>query len=557
MKIEDREKMKGEADFRNKSAISIYNHYVEHLAGDNKGKLESAEKFRSDLSVYNLKDHTIRAGKNCVWDIKNCSGVPLDYNKDTGEIFVDGSDAHTLLIGATGSKKSRLVVMPMIYTLAASKETMIICDPKGEIFKRTSGYLSKEGYNIRVINLREPSKSDGWNMFTVPYRMYINDEIDKACEFINDAAINLIPIEAKDPYWDYSARDVFFGLVFLLFKLSKENCLGEESVNMKNLLHLKEELFFSHDSDDIKRTALWQLAKKDFLIRSRLNGTVICPEKTMACIISTFDQHMSCFSMQPQVIEMLSFSTFDLQKVGFGKDAIYLVVPDEKSTYHKIVNIFIKQIYEILIDNAFKRTLNNRYPVRVNFILDEFSSLPIIPDFPQMVTASRSRNIRFMLIIQSKHQLSQRYKDETDTIMSNCSNWIFLTSREINFLKEISELTGKNGRNEPIISISRLQHLNKERGECLVFNGRKYPYFAKLPDIDEYELKPLEQFNIEVACRGDKQNNHIEQQGFWEKIALEELGHEDSLNSLFGDADSDEKYRQELEKKFDDLFGTN
>lgn len=163
-------------------------------------------------------------------------------------------------------------------------------------------------------------------------------------------------------------------------------------------------------------------------------------------------------------------------------------MPDEKTTYHKIITIFIKQIYEFLIDNAFKRTKNNRFDVRINFILDEFSSLPTISDFPQMISASRSRNIRFVLVIQSKHQLIQRYKEETDTIMSNCTNWMFLTSRETELLREISELGGITGsNNDRLISISWLQHLNKEKGECLVFNGRKYPYLAMLPDIDVYD----------------------------------------------------------------------
>ena len=107
---------------------------------------------------------------------------------------------------------------------------------------------------------------------------------------------------------------------------------------------------------------------------------------------------------------------------------------------------------------------------------------------PQMITASRSRNIRFTLIVQSKHQLRQRYQEETDTIMSNCANWMFLTSRETELLRDLSELSGVSSHNsEPLIRISRLQHLNKEEGECLVLSGRKYPYLTALPDISTYD----------------------------------------------------------------------
>ncbi|EET58770.1 TraG/TraD family protein [Marvinbryantia formatexigens DSM 14469] len=485
--------------------------------GGNKGRLEEKASFRQGLSAYNISRQEIKVGTNNNWDTENYGGVPLDYDAKTNTVYVDGSDAHTLIIGATGSKKSRLAVIPAVHTISAAGENMIICDPKGEIYNRTAGLLEKRGYNVHAINLREPKKGDGWNLLSVPYEMFLAGDLDKACEFINDATINLMPICSKDPYWDYSARDMLFGLILLLFELCKEKHQPPELVSMQSVIKLKEALFCSVDNTIIQDTSLWNFAKRYSLIRTRLNGIVICPERTLACIISTFDQHMSCFTLQPQIIDLLSSSTFDLQSIGFGKDALYLIMPDEKSTYHKVITIFIKQIYELLIDNAFKRTSENRYPVRINFILDEFSSLPAISDFPQMIAASRSRNIRFTLVVQSKHQLRQRYDEETATIMSNCVNWIFLTSRELELLREISELSGMTGSGyENVISVSRLQHLDKDAGECLVFHGRKYPYLAMLPDIDVYDGKEYtiremkERKNSKIGWKGYEKRDFFE-----------------------------------------------
>lgn len=528
---------------------------------ENKSRLESSNVFREGLSHYNMKKRQIvELGGACEWDKKNCSGVPLDYDDKSEMIFVDGSDAHTLLIGSTGSKKSRLLAMPMVLTTAAAGEDMVICDPKGEIYLRTAGHLAEKGYQLHVVNLREPDKGDGWNMLTVPYSCYLRGDLDKACEYINDMTINLVPVTAKDPYWDYSARDMLFGLILLLFRIGCDNDLDENMINMSSVLRLKEELFSIDDSDVIRRSILWQYAEKDDLIRFRLNGIVICPEKTLSCIISTFDQHMSCFSLQPQIIDLLSESTFNLNDLGFEKTAIYLIMPDEKSTYHRIITIFIKQIYEFLIDSAFKRTEKNRFSVRINFILDEFSSLPMISDFPQMITASRSRNIRFMLVIQSKHQLKQRYQDETDTIMSNCMNWIFLTSRELELLREISELAGTAGGNrEEIVSVSRLQHLNKDRGECLIFSGRKYPYFTCLPDIDKYDNS---NFIIrELPKRKSSSPYLIKRHFFQELIEQGEMRESEEMNTKmtseqFRDEDIISDIQKELEAKFDELFGT-
>lgn len=481
-----------------RSTQTYYDAYTSNGSkGENKGKLERTDVFRNGFSRYNIQTEELIPGTLSKWTAPNCSGFPMDYDKNAGCVYMDGSDSHCLLIGATGSKKSRLVVMPTVRLLAASGEAMIVCDPKGEIYRRTGDFLEKRGYDIRAIDLRDPERGDGWNILSVPYSLYCDGDIDKSCEFINDITANLIPITSNDPFWDYSARDMLFGLTLLLFRICKETKQPEDLVNMRSLLKLRSELFSSTSSARISNSSLWKYAKEDELIRARLQGTVVCPSETMSCIISVFDQHMASFSLQPQMVRLLSHSSFDLNDIGFGKTAVFLIMPDEKTVYHQIIAIFIKQMYELLIDNAYKKTQEYRFPTRINFLLDEFTSLPQMTDMPQMITASRSRNIRFMLVIQSKYQLKQRYKEEAETIMSNCSNWLFLTSRETELLREISELSGVTGSNrEPLISMSRLQHLDKETGECLIFSGRKNPYFSHLPDIeeydgDEYKVRPL------------------------------------------------------------------
>ncbi len=511
-------------------------------------RLETADEFRKDLTVYSITNDIITKSKLNSWEANNFGGIPLDYDKNSRDVFADSSDNHTLLIGATGSKKSRLVVMPTIKVLAAAGESMIICDPKAEIYNRTAAGLEKKGYKIGVLNLRNPIQSDSWNILAIPYDFFVAGEIDKACEFINDLTINLIPIQAKDPYWDYSARDLLFGLILLLFQICKDFDQPNEIVSIQSVLNLKMEMFQSTESYQIMKSSLWEYVKQYDFIHNRLLGTVICPDRTLSCILSTFDQHMSCFSLQPKLADMLSSSSLQLESVGFERNAIFLIMPDEKSTYHKIIAVFIKQIYEYLITIAYKKCSDNRFPVRINYILDEFSSLPAIPDFPQMITASRSRNIRFTIIVQSKHQLKQRYGEETETIQSNCGNWLFLFSREISLLNEISELAGVQ-KGKPLVSVFKLQHLNKDDGECLVMSGRHCPYFAHLADIDSYDngiymIRPISQNYSHTSCRlpkfEDLLNDHID----------------NDIVSVDDDNEETNKLQIELEKKFDELFGT-
>ena len=193
---------------------------------------------------------------------------------------------------------------------------------------------------------------------------------------------------------------------------------------------------------------------------------------------------------------MLKQNTISVDKLGFEKSVVFLIMPDEKTTYHRLISLFVKQCYERLIYLA-QGLKQASFKTRVNYILDEFSTLPTISDFPAMITAARSRNIRFFLFIQSQKQLERRYNVEAETIESNCNNWMFLTSRELGLLQSISALAGQRADGKPLVSIFALQHLDKDKGEALVFSGRLYPFITELVDIsvidhDEYEVLGME-----------------------------------------------------------------
>ena len=201
-------------------------------------------------------------------------------------------------------------------------------------------------------------------------------------------------------------------------------------------------------------------------------------ENTKTCITSTFDQLTGLFKASKALTEMMSGTTFSMEEIGKEKTAIFLVVPDEKTTYHFLAALFISQCYESLLDqaDACKGTL----PVRVNFILEEFCN---------MLTAARSRNIRFHLVIQSYSQMKDKYNENVSrTIMDNCGNLIYLHTREISFLEYISKLAGQNEFDRPLLSVSRLQHLKKN--ETVIFHDRCYPVVVRdLPLIFEYPMK--------------------------------------------------------------------
>jgi len=459
------------------------------------------EDFERQLARYYSKDRSFRPSKR--YGCAGKGGVPLSHSDgDTDYIAVDDSDVHTLVIGATASKKSRLVAMPMVKILESAGESMIIVDPKSEIYDRTAESLRESGFTVLSVDLRNPHLGSAWNPLAIPYTLYKNNDqndYDRACEFVNDIANNLSKMQSsdKDPFWENSAASFLFGLIMLLFKYASEKKLSAEYVNIRNILMLRRVLCKDFYAGE-KPTPTVLYAQSDQFIYSLLIGTLETAKTTQAGILSTFDQKMRTFAIQPSLLDMLAGDDNIIKGVRDTPTALFLIVPDEKTSYHNLVSLFIKQSYEYFI-HITQNTDSFDKKIRINYILDEFSSLPTITDFPAMITAARSRNIRFTLFVQSKHQLDLRYQEEAETIRANCNNWIFLVSREVSLLQELSTLCGirshPDGRMVPVMSITSLQRLDKEKGEALVLSGRNKPYIANLPDITFYDndkfIKPV------------------------------------------------------------------
>ena len=217
------------------------------------------------------------------------------------------------------------------------------------------------------------------------------------------------------------------------------------------------------------------------------SGTVYAPEETKGGVLSTFKQKVKLFSSRDNLSEMLSYSDFDMKDIGRKKTAVFLVIQDEKKTYHSLVTIFIKQCYETLIDVA--QESGGKLPFKTNFILDEFDNMPPLKDVTTMVTAARSRNIRFTFIIQNFAQLYQVYgKENGETIKGNCGNIVYLISSELASLEEISKLCGEVKSKEkdktastPLVTVSDLQRLPENT--IIVLRIRSMPFKTKVvPD---------------------------------------------------------------------------
>ena len=406
-------------------------------------------------------------------------GVPIIYDKDSA--YIDDSNMHTLVIGATGSGKTAGVINPTMKHLIKAKESIVITDPKGEIYEDNYKILKDAGYQIIVLNFREPQKGSCWNPYDLPYKYQQEGNFDKANELLNDLSTNIVVDgQGQDPFWQNAAADYLTGLGLALFQDAPLDQININSINL--MINQGEERYGA--STYMKE--YYKMQDPNSPISINLAGTVTTADETKAGIMTVLQQKVKTLAVTRNLSEMLSKNDFDMASIGEKPTALFMIIQDEKTTYHSLATIFIKQCYECLISTAYKH--GGALPVRTNFLLDEFANMPKIKDISTMVTAARSRHIRFTFIIQNFAQLDKTYgKEDAQTIRGNCINTIYLLTGELSALEEISKLCGdkivrvgkdKKEETRPLVTISELQRMKPD--EYVLVRHRCPPYKGKL-----------------------------------------------------------------------------
>ena len=460
-------------------------------------------ELKKELKMVKVQDEKADAG-----------GIPLI--NDGKKMWVDDGEGHNIIIGSTGAGKTQIAIFPLVHSLAKHDESMIITDPKGEIYEKTSEMLKKKGYNVVLLNFRDPQKGSGWNPMHLPYKYFKEGNVDKANELTDDLAMNILYDEnaqSQDPFWEKTSADYFSGICLGLFEDAKEDEINLNSVNLfttvgeekcgPNSVYVNE-YFKSKDPNSPAYISA--------------SSTIVAPNETRGSILSVFKQKIRLFAARDNLSEMLSHSDFDFEDIGSKKTAVFIIVQDEKKTYHSLVTIFLKQCYEALVDYAQKN--GGKLPYRTNFILDEFANMPPLKDVDAMVSAARSRKMRFYFVIQNYAQLAEVYgKEKGDTIRGNCTNIIYLISTELAALEEISKMCGeyevkekdKDGKEKketrPLITVSDLQRL--KFGEIILLRLRMNPFRTKIKPNFEIDWGSAEKGGTATYPQRNKEEVHL------------------------------------------------
>lgn len=439
---------------------------------------EEEEVLQSTKQI-NITNKQIRAG-----------GLPI---KSNGRVMhVDNEDVRTLTIASSGAGKSRRVIMPMILTLAKSGSSMVVHDPKGELLSTSYFLLQDQGYDIKIINFRNPLKGDCYNPLQYPVKLYKSGQVSKAIEYFFEFAYSLYePVKSeKDPFWTNTSENYLTGLCKLACEL-----MQDEQIDIASVYNL-------HVAGNDKVGGTTYL-KEYFSMKNRKNGetwrllesTVDAPSDTKASILSVMSQTLNRLVANKDMVDLLSGEMdWNIEDIGRKKMAVFLLTKDEGALYNSIVSAIIQQIYIVLIELADYK-YQGKLPRRVEMIMDEFGNMAQVQDINEKITASRSRNIRWHLVIQSLEQLWLKYsKEEAKILLGNCEDWLYMFSSDRQLVDYISERCGEKiceytGERQRLLSVATLQHLNKEQGECLVLQGRNYPYITYLPDISQYSCQ--------------------------------------------------------------------
>ncbi len=449
-------------------------------------RFETTERFLQSTSVVNSTEAELRS-----------AGIPLTHI-DENTYATSTDELHCFVIGDSGCGKTRRVILPTIRLLAKAGESMVISDPKGELFRTTANSLREKGYTVQVLNFRNPSRGHRWNPLGLIDKLYHlgdSESKDKALMMLSDIVDVLQQglQGEKDPYWAMAAGDVLRGISLIILDYGEPGDLTFENIAL-TAREVRDQLSGARRSFSSSNTPFKEFLSslpKGSPINQNLSVIITNAEDTRNCIMSVFEAMISLYSSQESLMDLFAVSEIDINALGLSPTALFFILPDDTEALYPIATVFVKQIYSSLISIADAQR-DGKLPNRVTFLLDEFANFAKMPSIESMLTAARSRRIRFVLVCQSMDQLTAKYQEYgRETLLANCRTWVYMSCRNLPFLKRLEELVGYyispyTNERIPLVDIGDLQHL--EIGQVLVLNDRCRPMMGYLPDYSRYDF---------------------------------------------------------------------
>lgn len=406
-------------------------------------------------------------------------------DKKTGETVYGGRTGviHTYMEGQTGAGKTTRYVIPAIRALAHTKHkpSFIVSDPDGENVEKLSITLRECGYEVRIINMLEPSRSDTFNPLDEAVEECLKEGkiTNRAMDISRRIAEILQPIEASnDPIWDQGARAFTYGCILDKLEDMLEGYLPPRCVNLYNILQnhfwLRRKLSEGYSSM-LRSIPHYARKQPDAISVQKMEGVTDNAEKTRSSYLGVVENHYDAFG-QPSMYQLSSNSTLCVENIVEKPMAVFIQTGSTR-VGDTFVSLIVNRLYQYIKARG-RSALDKRMPRDIHCFLDEFANIYIADPavYAQMLTDSRKNGMYWHMILQCDAQMNKRYgTDIAETIRANCTE-IYLGSNDYRTQVRFAESCGRR----TIVSLP--SHLF-EQG----------PYLETIPLITPEALKMLEE----------------------------------------------------------------
>ncbi len=328
--------------------------------------------------------------------------------------------------GASGSKKTRAFCMNMILQSAARRSSLIICDPKSELYEKSSAYLRDQGYTVKVFNLVTPAASDSWNCLS---------EIEGQelmAQLFCDVIIKNTGNGQGDHFWDNAEMNLLKALVLYV-----ERGYPEDRRNIGEVYQLLA------TSSEKELNALFDVLPISHPAKAPYSIFKQSSESVRGGVIIGLGSRLQVFQNQ-DIRNITGFDEIDLELPGKQPCAYYCITSDQDSTFDFLSSLFLSFIFIKLVRYADQNCPGGALPVPVHVLGEELCACGVIPDLSRKISVIRSRNISMSCVFQNLAGLQNRYPyNQWQEILGNCDITLFLGCTDALTAQFISDRTGE------------------------------------------------------------------------------------------------------------------
>ncbi|MDR0491657.1 MAG: type IV secretory system conjugative DNA transfer family protein [Oscillospiraceae bacterium] len=355
--------------------------------------------------------------------------------------LVDTDDVHAMVVAASGAGKTAFFLYPNLEYACACGMSFLCTDTKGDLFRNYAN-IAKENYKFHtaVIDLRNPTRSDGFNLLHLvnkymdawarePKNLAAKAKAEKYAKIISKTIVNSSGDSAQygqNAFFYDAAEGLLTSVILLVAEYLPPNEGESDKRHIISVFKLVQDLVAP---SKVKGKSQFQLLidklppahKARMFAGAALNSA----EQAMASVLSTVLSRLNAF-LDSEMEQILCFDTaIDAEKFCNEKSAIFVVLPEEDTTKYFMVSLMLQQLYREILTVADEH--GGKLKNRAVFYLDEIGTIPPIESLEMMFSASRSRSLIMVPILQSiSGQLVKNYgKEGAEIIVDNCQDVIF------------------------------------------------------------------------------------------------------------------------------------